>query len=241
MSLSQAKKFLLVDANQLKPIQDETNFIERTKPLSTRELQNLDKSMLSIVNNPSLSTDDKVQSYNRVLAEFQSVNSNKNFVKVDNFDDAKQDNILPDNHDYDPIKPITNQYKNKATNLFSLLKKSNKITIQPNGEVIIKGTPLSGSNISDLLNKAVNSRTNKHDLPGWNEFEALLDEENIPRFLLNSRYNRSPSSRIIVNPKGIRQTRLVQKRPVYDDWESHDEPKKDKKRTAKKRARQTDK
>lgn len=226
MSLLQAKKFLLVDANQLNPGNNESSFLERSKPLPTKELQSLDKSMLQIINNSMLSTDDKVQAYNRVLSEYQSMTSYPT-INSDTFNEPS--NNIQEEPIYDPLISITSQYKNKAANLLSLLKKSNKIKVLPNGQVSIKGNTIAQSNISDMLNKAVNSRANKRDIPGWDEFEQLIEEENIPRFLLNNRYTSASS--VSAKPVSIRPRRTIPVKSVYNDWESHDEPK-NKKRTA---------
>ena len=49
----------------------------------------------------------------------------------------------------------------------------------------IDGSKLDNSNISDLLNGAVNSKVDLDNVPGWREFASLLHNSNVPKSMLS--------------------------------------------------------
>ena len=230
MSKNETQKFYLIDASQLKQLlESDANFKERSKPLPLREMQTLDNEMLHVVNDPSLSTDDKVHAYNTILTKYQSINSARTPSKAITFDSEERANNIPEERvDYNPLLGISSQYQNKAKTLWSLLK--HKIKVMPNGEISINGNIIHKSNISDLLNKAVNSRLKPRNLPGWDQFNSIVEEENIPKSLLNTRYS---ASRISVKPASLKIKKPSLKSVVHQ-WESHDKPRQSKKRKVEK-------
>ena len=71
----------------------------------------------------------------------------------------------------------------------SLLDASNDIKVFDNGEIAIKSEKIPNSNISDLLNKAINPYHKVDQLAGWEKFQSLLKETNVPRSLVVTRSN----------------------------------------------------
>ena len=121
MSLQNATKFYLVDPSQIKQGEsDENEFKKRTKPLHSKELQSLDKRMLAIINDSTLSTDQKVNRYNSVLAQFQTASSTTQNPFSINFTNTTPQSLAKEfipTGNYDPLFGIPKQYKTKANRI----------------------------------------------------------------------------------------------------------------------------
>lgn len=184
MNLADTNKFLLIDASQLKdgklPTPDQ-QFKERTKPIINTELQALDQTMLSVVNNNNLSNDEKVQAYNKALSQYQAMNHNKTngVMQTNNLNNTRAIN------GYNPTHNISEKYKNKANQLWSTLSNNNALKLSNIGEIIVNDEKLIGTNITDLLNTAVNPLAKSDGITGWKTFQDLLLKNNIPKTLLH--------------------------------------------------------
>jgi len=180
-----AKKFLLIDASNIDQLMKHTKQNERLIPIEKRELKRIDKFMLDIINNSALTEDEKVMEYNKVLTEFQSLSNIRSMepsqTKTVQNEKQQVDKITSD---YDATVGVQQRYKNKANNVMSLLKMSKQFDITNSGELIVNNEKINGSNISDLLNKAINPNHNVQDIPGWEEFQEILIKSNIPKSLL---------------------------------------------------------
>ena len=183
--MTDLKKFLLVDANSLNQFSklfDKKN--TRLDPPVKRETNRLDSLMSEIVNNSALPENEKVALYNKTLSEFQNlrhVTQPSNTLSQQPLD-KKGDQTL---NLEETLIPIPKQYKNKAKNLFRLLNNNSNLKVHLNGEVSIDGSKLDNSNISDLLNGAVNSKVDLDNVPGWREFASLLHNSNVPKSMLS--------------------------------------------------------
>lgn len=199
--MSEAKKFLLVDQSNIERIRDLLSSNKRLEPLPKREVYQLDKEMLKIIEDPFLSEPDKVKKYNAVLTGFQTVldkvNESSNAIKRS----TDQPKAIPrvKTSDYNPILGVSKPYKNKAKDLMELLNNSD-LRINDNGEVNIGDYPLSGSNISDLLNKTVNPSAKNQSVPGWESFRTYISSLNIPQALLSPAVRQSVQ-KLIKKPK----------------------------------------
>ena len=207
--MNETKKFYLLDASQAKQIfSNATNSSlsqERLKPLANRDLENIDSTMLSIVNNKNLSAEEKIVAYNRALVELLSVQNNMfkpkevQLQKQNLEEDTKQNDLNEDI--YDAYIGIPKIYQSKAKKLLETLKKSNKLDISRKGKLIINSRTIQDSNITDILNLAVNPKAKVSSAPGWNQFSQLTKEVNVPKLLI---YKQSPlkrSSRVVSKAK----------------------------------------
>ena len=192
--MDQAMKFYLIDASQLKQGDllskpADATFKERNKPIINKELERIDQTMLSIVNDNTMTNDQKIASYNTALDQYQVLNS-----KVNNFKPStlavnnKMVNDKSDNNTqneiYNPLIGISSTYRSKASKLWTVLNGVNDLKLAKNGEVIVKDEKLLGSNITDLINASVNPRANTANIPGWTKFPYLLRSSNIPKTLI---------------------------------------------------------
>lgn len=247
MSLQNTNKFFLIDetnihqltnsltpnnnkssdnaSNHQKPIHQLTNVIRtnnRLEPILNREVKQLDSSMLHILDDDSLTTDEKVNKYNQLLLEFQSINGNKlkpvqRYNKKDNSEEQKTE-------EYDYLIGIPKQQNKKAKDLMSILNKSDNFKVSNTGSIEIDGVSIPKSNINDLLNKAVNPRITYANVPGWENFKSLLTEENVPKSLLANKHSEPDHS--FQTPPPISQPRKRQSPSIDHDylnrWLPHD-------------------
>ena len=222
---SEAKKFFLIDASNMDQLLKLQESKERLTPIVNRELKELDRLMLAIVNNSKLTDEEKVMAYNKSLAEFQTVakEPKKIIKKIENT--STQPNIKTETqkHTYNPMIGIAQRYKSKAENVLSLLKARNAIGINEIGEILINDETIPNSNISDLLNKAVNPNSKTTLVPGWEKFKSLLALANVPQSLLVNKntkaINQLKPPKKLQNKSPLRatkSTRSLRKWTPYD-------------------------
>lgn len=236
MSLENTSKFLLIDATDLKNGEmfdqlerkkdnNSHSYKERSKPLISRELSEIDQMMAEIVNNNSLNKDEKVEQYNNALTKYQSMKSTllTNTSKLN-----KVNKVTP----YKALVGIPEKFKKKANELLNLLQDTPELSVENNGEVLINNNTIPESNISDLLNRAVNPMVKERPIPGWNEFYKLLIKLNIPRSLINYK----TSKRKVPSP----ERSLDRSSSTLDKWTNYDEPKDSpKEKSSKRKTRQS--
>lgn len=226
---SEATKFLLVDASNIDKLFKSQEHKERLTPMVNKELKHLDRLLLEIINNNTLSEEEKVVKYNKVLAEFQSVSKEaiKPILKKSIVEAPKQaETTEVKKSTYNPTIGITQRYKSKAETLMSLLRGSGAIDVSNTGEVIIKNEKIPYSNISDLLNKAINPQYNIDRTPGWEKFESLLTDLNVPQSLLGKAKSKSISK--AATPKVVHKkpsTLTIHNERSMRKWTPYDSPK----------------
>ena len=186
--MSEAKKYLLIDANNANQISRilENNLNKSSQRLLSplkREVNNLDKMMAEVAQDQTLSADERVDMYEKHLNNFLTHRSlaSRPLAKPQNNQTVTKPKINPADDDH--LLPIPKTFKNKANSLYTYLKKL-PITYSKAGEVIINGNTVKNSNISDLLNAAVNSKAVGEYTTGWHEFQQFLRENNVPKSLL---------------------------------------------------------
>ena len=233
--MQHAKKFYLLDSSKT-PHNNGYQFTskERRQPLEQREIQNLDRRMLEVVNNTGLNEEQKVVEYNKLLTEFQSAHelsshriskplnqmkTSENEIKAD--ETSSKQNL----RDYNPMLGITKPYQGKAEKLLSLLDSTKRFDIAENGEIIIDKRRIPRSNISDALSKAVNPQSKLGDIPGWQEFTSFLNERNPPQTLVGSRTTSHKTASTSSGATSIRQSRSKNRRSgsqsnLIDHWTS---------------------
>lgn len=234
MTLQNTKKFFLIDASELKsgsllrdsPNTNSTNvntvanqaYKERAKPLITKELHQVDLIMSTILNNDSLSEQQKVQEYNNALSKYQNLKSTTIQPTI-----SEPVNLTSETSAYNPLTGIAVRYKNKANELLKLLQQNTDLKFMDNGEISINNERLAGTNISDLLNTSVNPIIKKDTIPGWNKFREVLIKGNIPRSLINQK---------VASQQYTPYTKIPTRSTNLDHWSNYD-GKKDSPKTSK--------
>ena len=205
--MTDAKKLILLDPSNINRLADlfqTTN--QRLQPLRTREIHELDTNMLKIINDKSLTDQEKVDKYNSTLAEFQTMSKVKIIPPAPK--PEKNHTDRGDNNNTTSVQQeltgIPKTYHDKAKSLLRLLKSSPDVQVSENGEVTIGEKTIRGSNITDFLNKAVNPNAKIQSLAGWAQFQSVLKEGNIPQTLLSQKVNRELRN----TPKKTKRTTL---------------------------------
>lgn len=194
--MQNTKKFYLIDSSNIDQLLNKHQSKERLKPIQKKELSRLDELMSDIISNPSLTDSEKVTEYNKVLAEFQDVavinpktlkHTTQLTIPTTSTTTNTEDLEEKDSKEHEYLLRILKGNNKKVKDLMKILNNSNQIKLTNKGEVIIKDKKIPNSNITDLLNRAVNSKQSKVNsiiTPAWNEFQELLEELNIPKSIV---------------------------------------------------------
>lgn len=192
---------------------------QRLEPLRTKEIRGLDTQMQEIVNDQSLSEREKVLRYNSTLTEFQNLSKEKTVAFRE---PTKKVNIptVSDDNTYDELAGVPKIYHSKAKTLLKILKPQD-LQISKNGEVTIGKEKISGSNISDFLNKTVNPNARSHSPAGWTRFQSLLKDSNVPQMLMSKKVQKE-----LANTPGLplpkkAKARSPRKSKADPKWESY--------------------
>lgn len=205
--MEHAKKFYLVDASQVKGYKNDS-FVQRNKPIISKEIEGLDKMMVDIIKNASLTDEQKVDAYNQALSKFQSLKQEVGFNKLLPNVEPRGQEIRASNQ-YDPVMGVPKPYKSKAIKVLDTLLENNKLSFNDKGEVNINGEKFDSSNISDLLNSAVNPKAKYENLNGWSKCYRLIKQENLPKSLLYT--PASCSASVATAPDTVGKTRTATK------------------------------
>jgi hypothetical protein len=224
--MQDGKKFLLLDASDAEKLFKKYQSGERRlAPPEKNELDRLDSLMLDIVNNKDLTEDEKVQLYNSTLTKFQSSISYKPVVTKSSDSDQIP---KPTKTSYNPLIRIGKPYHKKASELLSFLTQNEELNVSDTGEILVKGELIKGSNITDILNAAVNPRAKISQPTGWDTIQNLLVDLNTPRSLYQPRVVATKKD---IGIKGDNSKTFTQKKsriPVINTqdhlagWISHD-------------------
>lgn len=225
--MAEGNKFLLLDANEADKLFRKYQTTDRLAPPEKRELFSLDTAMLRVINDKNMTQEEKVKIYNSTLSKFQSV---KDYIPSQPppppSSNSTTDQRSKTHSDYKPTTGIAKQFHKKANELLAFLRRSGKVNVTGTGELIVKGETLTGSNVSDLLNKAINVKA-KIDKPlGWGRFMEVVVEENVPKSLLSKIIKTDdlkPTLSVKKTPKRSRIP-ISNDRLSLDTWSSHDLP-----------------
>lgn len=134
--------------------------------------------MESILNSPSTSNVEKINSYNESLNRYLNYRQKKDSpIKMQPPDNFVEHEILSSA----PLK-----LKNKAKILLERLNHDPNISWNKKGEVSIKGELLQNSNINDLIQDMLRNRKS-HVPNGWESFARYLHDSNVPQDLIGNR------------------------------------------------------
>ena len=165
------------------------------------QLSNLDQELQTILTNPNLSTDAKYHQYMNVFGRYQKLKQGPE----------------PPQLQAPPPPPI--EERNIVSNLPKAVQRKGKIlmdhiranpevfTFQKTGELVVNGSPVVGSNVTDLIHYATRTRPNVTKPEGYDQFKDLLDATNVPKEAVraNTRpvvFSTPPSGAFGTSPSG---------------------------------------
>lgn len=249
--MSETKKFLLIDPSNVDKLShlisdqvwrkndEKQQLSERLQPIHARELQALDRSMLDIVNNNKLSETEKVKAYNNALTEFRDINNSFSPIKQQPPQSVQPPISKPqkssDNKNdksYNSMLGIPKMYQNKAANLLQFLTETGNLKVLPSGIVVIHDKEIKNSNITDMINKAVNPNRLNNEVPGWTTFQSLVKSSNTPKALLHNKFSsiKDETSTLTDHTSRSSPTISYKNKKYIRNWLQHDSTKAKKKK-----------
>lgn len=151
---------------------------------STKYMSNLDHEMLKILKDKSLPADVKLSKYNQALRRFQNIKHEiEKPIKLDFFETTPPPPEPAIFNEEEILSTVPKSFHKQANLLLKYVKKNPHLTWSSNGEMVVNGNKIAGSNIVDLINDL--SRERKKNPPiGSDIFLKKLIEENIPKEII---------------------------------------------------------
>ncbi len=173
-----------------------TNLLSQQKQLYSpvvNQLSSLDQELQAILADPNLSSDAKYHRYMAVFGRYQNFKSQqmKNATVQMPVAPMQPEMDVPPPADL-PIREqqligsLPFNVRRKGKMLLNHIKSDpDHFKWQKSGELVVDGTPVPASNITDLFHYATRDRKTAKSPAGFKEFKKLLDETNVPREALN--------------------------------------------------------
>ncbi len=183
----------LVEPRVLEKLQQQQQFSRPT--IVESALNNLDQEMQDILSRTDISSEDKLDQYNKTLHKYLMYDRKREPMKIqlvqnkDTIETPMADAVehVEEKNDIEEeiIEAAPKMLQNKARLLLKRLRKDPNINWNSRGELIYKGGVVSHSHINDLIQDVLRSR--KHHVPnGWQTFATALKESNIPQDLIGN-------------------------------------------------------
>ena len=171
----------------------------------TKKLSQLDEEMKTILENTELGEATKAMMYSNVLSQYLDVK--RQMQMPQRIPILEEDRYPKEGASKIPIpKPmeqptetinlsiIPTAYRNRAKNLITHLRDHSNASWNERNELVVNDTPVSGSNIVDLLDDTV--RAKRGPIPrGAEDFRKILEDSNVPQSLIgNKRFGKTVDS-----------------------------------------------
>lgn len=179
----------------------------------TKYMSNLDEEMFKILNDMSLPIDEKLLKYNQVLRRHQTAKQDINkpfqFEMQESQTHATDKPEQPDSVQEAITETVPPKFQKQANVLLKYARKIPHIKWADNGEMIVDGNKIAGSNIVDIINDLARERKPQPAL-GSDVFLKKLIEANVPKeiilnkkrlSLLNQDVYASPEAKLPVEEK----------------------------------------
>ena len=165
-------------------------------------VQSLDGKMQSILNNKSLSEEQKAQLYGSFLQEYLTMK--KKQTKVYQAQEANLPVPVPEAPagespppphppqsaegaavEREIVQSVPKQVQRQAVLLVERIRKHPDLDWNDQGELVVEGTPIPHSNMVDLINDLVRSRKGFNPV-GWEALASQLRKGNVPQDLVRN-------------------------------------------------------
>lgn len=238
-----AKKMALVDPRLVESLllpQQQQSSTPRSRVLSS-----LDSDMKDILERSDLSERDKVASYNQLLSRYNTIEAARAAqpVRVSMVNAGGGGKEIPpaaaplsEAVEREIVASMPKTLKGKAGLLIEKMKADPLCRWNDRGEFVYDGKTIAGSNMVDLVNDLMRTRTKTTQPLGWREFGLRMKDMNIPMEFVGNphyreymerrrRWQREASEEPAVSSAGksARRRRVSRKRqrtPTLDKWES---------------------
>ena len=189
----------------------------RLQDTAVKEVYDLDKQLESILKNTTILPMEKVKRYNEVLSRFQDcykklkdmpmdvniVNKNDRqgdeSSKLEIAESTQQNNSIPAKsleHSIGDngsglkaiVQKLPKSLKNRGQVLIDTWTTQEKVSVGNNGELVIDGRYLKGSNASELIDAVLKSRTDPtkktRPPPGWQAMVTSIKSLQLPKGII---------------------------------------------------------
>ena len=147
----------------------------------------------SILHDPQRSTDEKMNEYRDAMQEFAMLRDRlrstlpppqQPVAKKARVDEEVKESGIPS-----AVKILPQNQQRNAMKLINTLRErgDDTVTWTKDGEVRIRGEPLTGTNIVDLVGDVVRSASSKSSAPQRERFLSALAEANVPETLVKNK------------------------------------------------------
>ena len=200
MIMEHVQKMFLVPQQELDKLKQNASAAPLDMPIRKAAENELDSDIQKLLATPSVDMYEKAKMYSNILRRYLTFvkqgNSEKNLLTL-SLPDEK--NPEPANSDAEGVhiqtvsdedhvltsilKHMPTKCKKNAEHILDVLSKSkDRVSWSPNGEMIVHGSVVSGSNMFDLLkNVTASYRVNEDKRPiGWRQFLKQMALMNIP-------------------------------------------------------------
>ena len=180
-----AKKMVLVDPRML-------DSLTRSRPPLKDPLSDatatLDNEISDVLQNEKISDTDKATQYQQLLQRYLNRHDQlrqRPLGKLElptSYNSTSTDKELRQEERI--LESVPSTMKKKAKLLLDHLKDAADVGWNDKTELLIRGRPIEGSNLSDLINDVLRARKNMSPPRGWESFVQVLKDINTPRELI---------------------------------------------------------
>ncbi len=177
--MEHTKKMALIDPRLLERFQQ---LYEPPPNPTLKTMASLDDRLKNVLSKSHSSEDDKVKEYNQTLHRYMTY-EDKYLAPTSNPANV-QSPVVADQWESDILESVPLNTKKKAQLLLNRIKASGgAMGWNTQGELLVKGEPIAGSDILDLVNDVLRKR--QHFNPrGWEQFAQALRDTNVPQDLI---------------------------------------------------------
>lgn len=188
--MENAKKMIIVSQEALQRVNQQQGN-QTTRHNDT--VSELDREMLRLLNDKTLSDTEKWNQYQQVLQRylhFASQNRKPLNLPVLDLNESGQSISINAISDESIVETFTKTYKQDVRNFLKAIEnKTDLIKWDKSGSVYIRGTQVPNSNIIDLIHDVIRARKSTKP-PGWEQLLHVLKEINIPNEFVTNPVSR---------------------------------------------------
>ena len=178
--MEHTKKMALIDPRLLERFQQ---LCEAPANPTLKTMTSLDDRLKDVLTKSNSSDDTQVKQYNQTLQRYLTYEDK--YLSPSSATAATVQSVpTSDLWEKDILESVPINAKKKAQLLLNRIKASDgSVGWNAQGELLVKGRPVAGSNILDLVNDVLRKR--QHFNPhGWEEFAQALRDTNVPQDLI---------------------------------------------------------
>lgn len=181
---------------------DPNHMLLKTSPVPdilSDSVMRLDDEIKRVLESTSKSDYDKASSYEQVLHKYlnrvdhMSSRQVQDQVSSKQINTPQQTSMNQDSFEKTVklekrvIDSLPKTLQKKGGVLLDHIKDTTELSWNDRGELIVKGEPIIGSNVSDLFHEILRSRKLGHEPKGWSTFANILKDSNIPSELIGNK------------------------------------------------------